>query len=70
MFYKENKSVFLTSWKMAEFFLQKFVIFNMITDDILVEKRGTLERARRIVWKSLLNLDCQVSIPFDIFRVA
>ena len=24
------------------FFLQKFVIFNMITDSILVEKRGTL----------------------------
>ena len=43
MLYKENKS----HEKIAKFLLQKFVIFNMITDDILVEKRGTLERARR-----------------------
>ena len=26
--YKENKSFFLTSWKMTIFFLEKFVIFN------------------------------------------
>ena len=29
---------FLTSWKMAKFFLQKFVISNMMTDPFLVEK--------------------------------
>ena len=55
---------------MAKFFLQKFVIFNMITDDILVEKMGTFERARRHVWKSLLNLDSEVSTPFAIFQFA
>ena len=66
MLYQENKS----HQKIAKLFLQKSVIFNMITDDILVEKRGTLERTRRHISKSLLNLDCQVSIPFDIFRVA
>ena len=43
MLYQENKS----HQKIAKLFLQKSVIFNMITDDILVEKRGTLERARR-----------------------
>ena len=42
---------FLTSWKMAIFFYQKFVISAMITDSFLVEKRGTLERKRRYVWK-------------------
>ena len=29
---------FLTSWEMAMFFLQKFVIFSMITDSFLVEE--------------------------------
>ena len=33
---------FLTSWKMAIFFLQKFVIFNMMTDSFLVDKWRTL----------------------------
>ena len=38
MCYKENKSlVFLTSLKIAKFFLQRFVIFNMATDSFLVE---------------------------------
>ena len=55
---------------MAKFFLQKFVIFNMITDSFLVEKWGTLERARRYVWKNLLNLDCQDSVRFNIYQVA
>ena len=55
---------------MAKFFVQKIVIFNMITDDILAEKMGSFECAKRHVWKNLLNLDCQVVIPFDIFRVA
>ena len=43
MCYKNNKS----SWKIAKSFLQKFVIFNMITDFFLVEKWGALEVARR-----------------------
>ena len=58
-FYKEIKSLFLTSWKMVKFSLQKFDIFNMITDSFLIEKWGTLELARRHVCKNLLNLDCQ-----------
>ena len=61
---------FLTLWKMAKLFLQKFVIFNMITNPFLVEKWGTLERARRYVCKNLLNLDCQDSIRFNIYQVA
>ena len=49
MCYRENKYIFfffLTSLKMTKFFFQTFVIFNMITDSFLVEKWGTLERAR------------------------
>ena len=55
---------------MTNFFLQKFVIFNMITDSFLVEKWGTLERAKMYVCKSLLDLDCQGSIRLGIFYVA
>ena len=55
---------------MATFFLQKFVIFNMITDSFLVQKWGTLEVATRYDWKNLLNLGCQDSIHFGIFQVA
>ena len=44
------------SWKMAKFLLKEFVIFNVITDYFLVEKWGTVERARRHVWKILLKL--------------
>ena len=47
-----------------------FVIFNMITDSFLVEKWGTLERARRYVCKNLLNLDCENSIRFGTYQVA
>ena len=54
---------------MAKFFLQKFVIFSMITDSFLVEIRGALERATGYVFKKLLNLDCQHSIRFGIFQV-
>ena len=54
---------------MTNFFLQKFAIFNMITDSFLVEKRGILERARRYGCKNLLNLDCQDSIRFGICLV-
>ena len=35
-----------TLWKMAIFFLQKFVIFTMMTGSFLVEKWGTLERKK------------------------
>ena len=55
---------------MANFVLQRFVIFNMITDSFLVEKWGTLERAKRYVCKSLLDLDCQGSIRLGMFYVA
>ena len=55
---------------MAEFFLQKFVIFNVITDSFLVEEWGTLEDARKYVCNNVLNLDCQESIRFGIFQVA
>ena len=68
MRHKENL-YFLTLQKMPKFFLQKFVIFNMITDTFLIEKRRTLERARRYLCKNLLNPDCQNSIRFGIFQI-
>ena len=55
---------------MAKFFLQKLVILNMVTDCFLVEKWGTIERAKRYACRNLLNLDCQDSIRFGIFQVA
>ena len=55
---------------MSKFFLQMSFIFNLITDSFLVEKWRILERARRYVWKSVLNLDCQDSIRFNIYQVA
>ena len=61
---------FLTSWKMAKFFLQKFFIFNTIVDSFLEEKQGTVELARRYVCKNLLNLDCQDSTRCGIHQVA
>ena len=42
----------------------------MITGTFLVEKRGTLKRARRYACKNLLNFDCQDSAYFCIFQVA
>ena len=45
-------SIFLKSWEIAKFFLQKFVILNMITDSFLVEKWRTLERAGKYVCKN------------------
>ena len=39
----------------------------MITDSYLVKKWGTLERARRNVWKNVLNLDFQDSICCGIY---
>ena len=54
---------------MATFFLQMFVIFNMITDSFLVEKCVTLERSRKYVCKNLLNLDYQNSIRFGIIKL-
>ena len=53
---------------MARFLLQKFVMLNMILASFLVEKWGTLERARRYVYKNL-NLDYHVSVHFDIFKL-
>ena len=54
---------------MAKFFLQKFVIFNMITDSSSGKKWGTLEVVRRQDCKNLLNLGCQDSIRFGIFQI-
>ena len=45
---------FLALWKMAKLFLQMFVIFNMITDSFLVKKGGTLEHARKYVYKNFI----------------
>ena len=67
--YKKNKSLFF--WRHEKwliFSFKYFVIFNMITDPFLVKKLGTLERAKRYVWKRLLDLDCQGSISFVIFQ--
>ena len=44
--------------------------FNMITDSFLLEKRGTLERARKCICKNLLYFDCQDRIRFNIYQVA
>ena len=55
---------------MAKLFLQKFVIFSMITDSFLLEKWGTLKHARRYVCKNVLYLDCHDSIRFGFFQVA
>ena len=67
MCHKEN--LYFDVIKKVKFFLQKFVIFNMITDTFLIEKRRTLERARRYLCKNLLNPDCQNSIRFGIFQI-
>ena len=56
--------------KIGQIFLQKFVILNVITDSFLAEKWGTLERARRYIYKNLLNLDCHDSIRFGVYQVA
>ena len=61
---------FLALWKMVKIFKEMFVIFNMITNSFLVEKRGTLERAIKYVCKNLLYFDCQDSIRFGIYQVA
>ena len=47
---------------MVQSFIQKFVIFSIIIDSFLVEKWRTLERARRYVFKNVLNLDYRDSI--------
>ena len=69
MCYKENKSIFWRHEKWPEFLLQKFFIFNVITDCFLVQKLRTLEHARKYICKILRNLDCQDSICFGIFQV-
>ena len=52
---------------MTKVFIQKLVIFNMITDSFSIEKLGTIEHAGRYACRNLLNLDCQDSIRFGIF---
>ena len=68
MLEEKQITIFLTLQKMTTFFFQKFVIFNMITYSFLVEKQGTLSRARRYISKNLLNLDCQDIILDWIFE--
>ena len=46
----ENKSLFFDIMKNGQIFSSKVYHFQTITDSFLVEKRGTLERARRHVW--------------------
>ena len=67
MCYEENKSLFLRLWKMAKFFIQKFVIFNMTTAFFLVEKWGT---CKEIHMQKLLNLNFQDRVCFGIYEVA
>ena len=55
---------------MVKLSLQMFGIFNMFKGSFLVEKRGTLERARKCVCKNLLYFDCQDSIRFGVYQVA
>ena len=69
MCYKKNESVFLTLWKMAKFFFQKFIISSMIAYSFLIEKWGRLDNARRYDCRNVLNLGCQDSICFGIFQV-
>ena len=52
MCYKENKFLFFGAIENG--LLQKFVIFNMITDRFLVEKWRTLEHAGKQVCKNLI----------------
>ena len=52
MCYKENKFLFFGAIENG--LLQKFVIFNMITDCFLVEKWRTLEHAGKHVCKNLI----------------
>ena len=55
--------------KNGQIFSSKVCHFQYITDSFLVEKWGTLERARRYIWKNLVDLDCQDSIRFGIFKL-
>ena len=64
--YKENKSSFLTSRKMAIFCLQKFVIFNMITDSFLVEKWGNIRVCKEVYLKIKESFGKSFSIPFSV----
>ena len=64
----EPKSLFFTVMKNDKIFPSN--VFSVITDFFLEEKWGILERVKRYVYKNLLNLDCQDSIPFSIFQVS
>ena len=57
------------SLKMAKFSLQKFDVFNMVSDSLLVENWGTLEPARRHVCKNLLNLGCGIVFVLAFFKL-
>ena len=54
---------------MAKHFLQKFVIFSMITDFFLGEKWGILEGAMRYVCKNIFSLDWLGSIRFVFIKL-
>ena len=70
MFHEENKSLFFDVLKNGQIFPSKVYHFLYDKRLFLVEKWGTLERARRYVCKNLSNLDRQDSIRFDIYQVA
>ena len=69
MCYKENNSIFWRHEKWQKFILQKFVIFNVIPDCFLIRKWGTLEHARRDVWKNLRILDCRILLLLAFFKL-
>ena len=50
---KEVNLYFCDVIEMAKFFLQLFIIFNIITDSFLIEKWGTLEHARGCLYRNL-----------------
>ena len=65
MCYNENNSIFWRHEKWQKFILQKFVIFNVITDCFLTRKWGTLEHARRDIW----ILDCRILLLLAFFKL-
>ena len=58
MCYKENKSLFFDVMKKGQIFPGNVCHFQYDYRFFLVEKWGTLERARRYTCRNLLNLDC------------
>ena len=69
MCYKENESLFFDVMKNGQIFPSKVYHFQYDHRFLFSRERGTLKRARRYVCKNLLNMDCQNSIRFGIFKL-